>query len=634
LLKRITGLLAGISRQFWGGQEFVTSLLRLFRLIFQHRLYLILAVVCMAGYNVFTAAPAWYIKDIVDALGKGRIPEIEKFAVVGVGIVLIYSLKGFFYFGQSYLMGLVGQRMVYSLRTKLYAHLQKLSFSFFTERPAGDLISRFTSDLLNLQNALKISVAGPLRDIPQIFIFLGILVFRSWELFLVSVIIIPVAFFLISRFGRRNNRLTTERLATFGEMTSLLMETITGIRVVKAFGMEKYEQQRFEAASEELLRKHMRMIAISSYSTPVLEIIGAIAGAAIVLSGGFLIIEGRITGGDFVSFLFAFFMLVEPIKKLNGLNLILNEGIASANRVFELLDVEPEVVDKPGAIHLPPIEKSITVRVNSFSYGKKPEPDLRDIEMEVEAGKVVALVGASGAGKTTLVNLIPRFFDLRDGEILIDGTNIQDVTLSSLRAQIAIVTQEIFLFNDTVRNNIAYGNIDCPMEDIEQAARAANAYDFIMQMPDGFDSVIGQSGFALSGGQRQRLSIARALIKNAPILILDEATSALDSESEIEVQQALENLLANRTTIVIAHRLSTIFRANRIYVLDKGRIVESGKHEELLRKGGQYKKLYEMQFRDVEQLARPQGIRQWWRRIRPDEPTDVAGRRKPDASAL
>lgn len=627
-------LLIGASHRFWGGQKFLTSLLRLFQLIFQHRGYLIMAVACMAGYNVFTAAPAWYIKDIVDELEKGRVPEINKFALVGAGIVLIYSMKGFCYFGQSYLMGLLGQRMVHTLRTRLYAHLQKLSFSFFTERPAGDLIARFTSDLLNLQNALRISVAGPLRDIPQIFIFLAILMYRSWELFLLGIIIIPLAFFLISRFGKRNNRLTTERLATFGQMTSLLMETITGIRVVKAFGMEKYEQGRFEAASEDLLNKHMRTVAIASYSTPVLEIIGAIAGAAIVMTGGFLIINDRITGGDFVSFLFAFFMLVEPIKKLNGLNLILQEGIASADRVFELLDVEPEVVDKPGAQHLAPIQKGISINVERFNYPGKEEATLQGIEMEVKAGDVVALVGTSGSGKTTLVNLIPRFFDLNKGHILIDGVNIQDVTLSSLRAQIAIVTQEIFLFNDSIKNNIAYGNIDCPMEEVERAAKAANAYDFIMAMPDGFDTQIGESGFALSGGQRQRLSIARALIKNAPILILDEATSALDSEAEIEVQEALDNLLADRTTIVIAHRLSTIFRADRIYVLEGGRIVESGSHEELLRVGGQYKKLYEMQFRDVEQLARPGTIRQWWRRIRPDDQSEAQEPDKPDVPAV
>ncbi len=598
----------------------MAGLTRLFRLVLHHRFYLLMAVVCMAGYNLFTAAPAWYIKDIVDEIGRGRVPEIGKFALVGFGIVLIYSLKGVFFFGQSYLMGLVGQRLVFGLRTRLYAHVQSLSFSFFTARPAGDLIARFTSDLLNLQNALKVGIAGPLRDIPQILILLSILVVRSWELFLLSTVMIPIAGLLISRFGRRNTAVTTERLVTFGGMTALLMETISGIRVVKAFGMEKYEQQRFEEANTKLLREHMRSVAISSYSTPILEVIGAIAGATIILFGGFLIIQGRITGGDFVSFLFAFFMLHEPIKKLNGLNLIMSEGIASANRVFELLDVKPEVMDKPGATTLAPIEKGIEVRVNSFRYGTNGRPVLRGIEMSVGHGEVVALVGSSGSGKTTLVNLLPRFFDLQDGEILIDGVNIQDVTLSSLRAQIAIVTQEIFLFHDTIANNIAYGNIDCPMEKIREAARAANAEDFINAMPGGYDTLVGESGFALSGGQRQRLAIARALIKNSPILILDEATSALDSEAEIEVQQALDNLLANRTTIVIAHRLSTIFRASKIYVLDDGKVVECGKHEELLSQGGHYKKLYEMQFRDVPHIMpRPGGMRRWWNRLRPDD---------------
>ena len=490
-------LLVRLFRGFWGGKEYVTGLARLFRLVLRHRFYLLMAVAFMVGYNIFTAAPAWYIKNIVDEIGKGRVPEISKFALVGFGIVLIYSLKGVFFFGQSYLMGLVGQRLVYGLRTRLYAHVQNLSFSFFTASPAGDLIARFTSDLLNLQNALKVGIAGPLRDIPQILILLSILVVRSWELFLLSTVMIPIAALLISRFGRRNTAVTTERLVTFGGMTALLMETIAGIRVVKAFGMEKYEQHRFEKANQKLLREHMRSVAISAYSTPILEVIGAIAGATIILFGGFLIIQGRITGGDFVSFLFAFFMLHEPIKKLNGLNLIMSEGVASANRVFELLDVKPEVMDKPGATTLAPIEKGIEIRVNSFRYGNNDLPVLRGIEMSVGRGEVVALVGSSGSAKTTLVNLIPRFFDLRDGEILVVGVNIQDVTLSSLRSQIAIVTQEIFLFHDTIANNIAYGNIDCPMEKIREAAAAANAEDFINAMPDGYDTIVGESGFAL-----------------------------------------------------------------------------------------------------------------------------------------
>ena len=585
---------------------------RLAKAAARHRTTLLLSLVCMAGYSLFTAAPAWYMKDVVDTLEHGEVPALGRFALVGGGIVLIFALRGVFFYFQNYLMGKVSERIVTDLRSQLFAHLQKLSFSFFAAQPTGDLVSRFTSDLINLQNALRVGVTGPIRDIPLIFVLLGMLVYRSWELSLGTLIILPVALALVSRFARRTKTLTTQRTASFGEMTSLLLETINGIRVVKAFGMEAYEQKRFDAANEELNRKNVKTLRISSYSTPILETIGAIGGACIFLLGGYLIIHHHIGVGDFASYLFLFFTLNEPIKKLNGFNLRIQEGIASATRVYAILDVAPEIADKPGATHLEPIRERLTIEVERFVYDGNEEPALQDVRMEIEAGEIVALVGTSGSGKTTLVNLIPRFFDLKEGRILIDGRNIQDATLSSLRAQIAVVTQDVFLFNDTVASNIAYGNINCPREQIVQAAQAANAHDFILALPGGYDSVIGERGMQLSGGQRQRLSIARALIKNAPILILDEATSALDSESEQEVQIAIEHLLRNRTTIVIAHRLSTIRKAHRIYVLERSRIVEQGRHEDLLRKGGLYRKLYEMQFR--EEPAAPGSARLNWRR--------------------
>ncbi|MBI4081833.1 MAG: ATP-binding cassette domain-containing protein [Candidatus Lambdaproteobacteria bacterium] len=581
----------------------------------------------MIGYNVFTAAPAWYIKDVVDTLEAGQVPGISRFVLIGLGIVLIFTAKGIFYYGQNYLMGIVGQRLIEALRARLYAHMSRLSFSFFTRTSTGELVTRFTSDLVNLQNAISLSISGPLRDIPQIFLLMAILVIRSWQLFLLSMILIPIAFWLISRFGSRTRLLTADRLSTFGQMTSLVVETIQGIRVVKAFGMEKYEQERFERANQELYRKNLKTIHVASYSTPLLEVIGAFAGGAIIMFGGFLIIQGYITAGDFVSFLLAFFMLNQPIRHMNGFMLKLQEGVAAAQRVFELLDTEPEVVDRPGAQTLEPFRGNIQMRVDRFGYKNAGEPALRDVDLTVKAGQVVALVGASGSGKTTLVNLIPRFFELSEGRITIDGQDIQHVTISSLRAQISIVTQEIFLFNDTIANNIAYGNITRPHATIVEAARAANAHDFIMRLPNGYETYIGEGGMELSGGQRQRIAIARALIKDAPILILDEATSALDSESEREVQEAIENLVKNRTTLVIAHRLSTVRKADRIYVLDKGRVVEQGQHRELLRRGGQYKRLYEMQFRDAifpEQSQFP--WQRWWNRLLEREAESVSER--------
>jgi subfamily B ATP-binding cassette protein MsbA len=466
---------------------------------------------------------------------------------------------------------------------------------------------------MTLQNAVRVVVLGPLRDIPQIFMFLGILLYRSWQLFLFSLVIIPIALALINRFGSRTKRLTTQRLASFGEMTTILHETINGIRVVKAFSMEAYERKRFAKANDDVLNRYNRTIRITSYSQPVLETIGALAGAGIIMYGGYLIIHQHITPGDFVSFLLAFFMLNDPIKKLNSFSLTVQEGLAAMERVYALLDIPPQEVDPPDAKALEPIRENLHIQVQRFAYEGVAEPALHEIDLEVKAGQVVALVGPSGAGKTTLVNLIPRFFELKEGAIRIDGVDTRQGTLASLRGQIAIVTQEIFLFNDTVANNIAYGNIDCPREVVIAAAKAAYADRFISELPLGYDTLVGEGGIHLSGGQRQRISIARALIKNAPILVLDEATSALDSESEQEVQKAIAALIQNRTTIVIAHRLSTIRAADLICVLDKGRIAERGGHDELMRRGGLYKKLHDMQFRDMGGAA-PAG-RFPWRRL-------------------
>ena len=629
MFRGLKRLLIFLAQWFWGGKELFAVLTRVARLLLVHRWLLLSGVVCMIGYTVFTAAPAWYIKDLVDAIEKGHIPKMEKFILVAIGIVLIFSLRGLFYFGHNYLIGIMGQRMVSDLRMSLYEHLLKLHFSFFTGRAAGDLISRFTSDLLTLRNSVSLSITGPLRDVPQMLIFIGILFHRSWHLALASFGMVPLAMYMISRFGKRSSQLATLRQESQGELTELLVEAISGIRVVKAFGMERYEEQRFDKANQELLGRQNRSVRITSYSPPMLETLGAIAAAGIFMLGGYLIIQRVITTGDFASFVFAFFLLSDPIKKLNGFALKVHEGLAAARRVFELLDVEPEVIDKPGAIALPAIREGVSIDIDRFTYPGKTEPALQGVHIEVKRGEVIALVGSSGAGKTTLINLIPRYFDVQEGRVAIDGHNIQDVTLKSLRDQIAIVTQEIFLFHDTVAANIAYGKIDCPKERIREAAQAANAHEFIMALPKGYDTQIGEGGMHLSGGQRQRLAIARALIKNAPILILDEATSALDSESEIEVQEAIERILENRTTFVIAHRLSTIRQATRIYVFDHGRVVESGRHDELLERGGQYKKLYEMQFRDLLHPTTGKARfpwQRWWSRPRDGEPPGNAAK--------
>ena len=571
---------------------------RLFDLIAPLKSWVIFSILCMAGYNIFTAAPAYYAKDIVDTIAYGDNPELKQYFLVGLGLMIVFAIKGLFFFGHNYSVGHLVQSLIVKLRQQLFDHLVNLSLTFFTRSKTGDLISRFTNDLQVFQNMLQVGVTGPFRDIPQFFLLLGIMFYRSWQLASVTFILIPIAVFFIQIFGQRNKIAVSKRQISFGGLTSLLVETISGVRVVKAFGMEKYESKRFKAANDDLYKNHMRSVMIDSYSYPIIEIIGAAAGAAIVAYGGYLIINGQITPGDFTSFVISFFMLNEPVKKLNGFNLKLQEGFAAVRRIFDILDVEDEIVTSPDAKKITHFKQEIKLNIKAFHYPEQDVPAVRDFKLSVQKGEAVALVGSSGSGKTTVANLIPRFYDVTRGEVCIDGHDLRDLDLISLRKLIAIVTQDTILFNDTIASNITYGQPDCSKERMYAAARAANAHTFITEQPDGYETVIGEKGGRLSGGQRQRLSIARALVKDAPILILDEATSALDSESEIEVQQAIEHLMENRTTIVIAHRLSTIRNANRICVMENGQIVEHGTHDELLSKEGRYQQLYEMQFQD------------------------------------
>ena len=571
---------------------------RLYDLIAPLKVWVFFSMVCMAGYNIFSAAPAYYAKDIVDAIAYGDNPELKQYFLVGLGMIIVFAVKGLFFFGHNYSVGHLVQSLIVKLRQKLFDHLVNLSLTFFSRSKTGDLISRFTNDLHVFQNMLQVGVTGPFRDIPQFFLLLGIMFFRSWQLAFVTMIIIPIAIFFIQIFGQRNKIAVSKRQISFGGLSSLLVETITGVRVVKAFGMEKYESKRFKDANDDLYKNHMRSIMIDSYSYPIIEIIGASAGATIVAYGGYLIINGQITPGDFTSFVISFFMLNEPVKKLNGFNLKLQEGLAAVRRIFNILDVKDDIVILPNATKLTNFDREISLNIHAFHYPDQDEPAVKDFQLTVQKGEAVALVGSSGAGKTTIANLIPRFYDITRGEISIDGYDLRDLDLVSLRKMIAIVTQDTILFNDTIASNITYGQPDCSNERMYAAAQAANAHKFIAEQPQGYETVIGEKGVRISGGQRQRLSIARALVKDAPILILDEATSALDSESEIEVQQAIEHLMENRTTIVIAHRLSTIRNTDRICVMEKGQIVEQGNHDELLLREGRYQQLYEMQFQD------------------------------------
>ncbi|MBW2075246.1 MAG: ATP-binding cassette domain-containing protein, partial [Deltaproteobacteria bacterium] len=520
--------------------------------------------------------------------------DMRMLKLLPFAIFLLYALRGACYFGQSYLMNYVGHSIIRRLRDKLYVHIQMLPLSFFQKNKTGILMARIINDVNVVKGMVSNAITGVLKDFFTIIGLLVVIFYRDWKLALIAIIIFPLAVIPIVNFGRRLRRLSTRCQEAIGDMSFLLHETFTNNRIVKAFGMETYESRRFFERTFRLFTYEMKAVAVRSISSPVMELLGGIGITLIIWYGGYKVIKGTSTPGTFFSFMAALIMLYEPVKKMSGLNNTIQEGLAAAVRIYDILDTTSDIVEREDAIELESGPHSVVFRNVFFKYDDQMV--LKNINLEVKRGEIVALVGMSGGGKTSLVNLIPRFYDVTEGAILIDGHDIRDMTVASLRSQIGIVTQDPILFNDTVRNNIAYGNPDAIESDIHAAAKAAYAYDFIQGLPDKFDTVVGERGVRLSGGEKQRVCIARALLKNAPILILDEATSSLDSESELAVQRALENLMKGRTTFVIAHRLSTVRHADRIVVIVDGRIVEKGKHEELLALHGEYYKLYEMQF--------------------------------------
>jgi subfamily B ATP-binding cassette protein MsbA len=536
-------------------------------------------------------------EDVVGAILSGS--QTDALLRISVIIIVTFLLKAAFGYAQFFLMNYSEESIIRDLRNRLYSHLHELPLAFFTNERTGGLISRVVSDVMVLNGGISAFFVTSMRQPLLILVYLGLAFAISWKLTLVSLVVFPFTLVVVAWIAltlHRERGVTQERMA---DITATLHETISGVKVVKAFGMEEFETKKFAGNTRAYLRSVLRINRIRDIASPVTEVLSVLAGSVIVWYGGIQVLqETSITASEFLGFLFIIFQIMQPVKELTNVATRIEEATAAAKRIFEILDVRPAITSRPGAARLGGFSRSVEFDDVTFGYDGGA-PVLHGITLSIPRGDVVAVVGPSGSGKTTLVDLIPRFYDPDSGAVRIDGTDLRDLELRSLREKIGIVTQETILFNDTIRNNIAYGLEGCPAAEIEAAARAANAHAFIVSSREGYDTVIGERGVKLSGGERQRLALARAILKNPPILILDEATSALDTESEILVQEAIDRLMTGRTSVVIAHRLSTIQRASTIYVLDRGRIVGRGTHAELIADpAGLYRKLYDLQFRD------------------------------------
>ena len=551
--------------------------------------------------------PDWIVnikEDTVQAFNDfvlvGDKPEI--LIKICLLILTAFILKNIFGYIQSYFMAFVEYASMKDLRDETYSHLHKLPIGYFKSERVGNIISRFTNDVNIIQASISATFSNLIKEPLTLIVFLAIAVSISWQLSLFAFIIVPIASLVIAWIGTKLKKQTVILQAKIADITSILQETISGVKIVKAFGMERFENNRFMNETKSYLKLVLKIVRTRNLSSPITEILSVIIGVVIIYYGGVLVlVDKTLNASQFLGFLFAIFQMMPPIKELGSVNNRIQEASAAADRVFEIIDIEPQIKNKQNALVLNNFNNEIVFKNIFFKYEDSDVKVLDDLNFSVKRGEIVALVGPSGGGKSTLADLIPRLYDPTDGQIFIDGNNIKDITIESLRAKMGIVTQETFLFNTNIAENIAYGLTDYPMEKIIEAAKTANAHNFISEMPQGYKTMIGERGVKLSGGQRQRLTIARALLKNPEIMIFDEATSALDNESEILVQEAIERLMLNRTTIVIAHRLSTIRNATNILVLDKGRIIQQGTHDKLITdEKGLYKKLYEMQFRDNE----------------------------------
>ncbi len=563
----------------------------IWRMIMENRFRLYLAMLCSIAVAASMAAMGYYIEPVVDKIFVDK--DLEKLTLLPIVVLAIFFLKGIGMYGHEYFMNYVGERIIRRLRTDLFNHIMDLPLAFFHTERTGRLMSRITNDVAIVKAMVSTAVTGAFRDAFTIIGLTGVIFYRDWKMALVALVVMPAAFYPVVALGRRVRRVSTGCQESIGELSSFLHEAFTGIKIVKAFGMEPHEKKRFDKKIGGLFKLEIKGVIVRSLSSPIMEFFGGVGIAFIIWYGGSRVISGVSTPGMFMSFLACVMLLYDPVKKLSGMNNALQQGMAAVDRIFDVIEAQSDIQDspEPKPMHI----GSHIVAFEHAHFGYDRDMVLKDINLKVNEGEILALVGMSGGGKSSLVSLIPRYYDVKKGRVLIDGTDIREFAVKDLRREIAIVTQEPILFNDTIRNNIAYGNTSATEEDILKAAQAAYADKFIESFPQGFDTVIGELGGRLSGGEKQRLCIARALLKDAPILILDEATSSLDTESESLVQKALENLMKGRTTFVIAHRLSTIGYANRIIVVVGGQIVEEGTHAELMTCKGEYCKLYQMQ---------------------------------------
>ena len=573
--------------------------LRLLAYIKPYKKRLAAAVVCIimaAGANLYLP---WIIKDMIDDVLMSK--DMLMLNLIAAGILVVMFTRGVFYYGQSYLVSYVGQRVIIDVRSVLFRKFQKMPLSYYDKQQTGTVMSYITNDVSAMQSAIVDNLIELVTESSILIGSLAMMIYLDWKLSLLTLMTIPLVGFAMKIFGRKLKRSSTVIQERAAEITSLLQESISAIRVVKSFVRETYEIKRFEEQNWRNFQAAMKNVKLSSLLTPTVEFLAAIAVTFIVWFGGYEVVNEVITAGELVAFLTYAVNLANPVKRLSRVYAAIQRAMAAADRVFEVMDLDEKITDVPGAKPLPPIKGQVEFKDITFSY-KEGQPALQHISLKAEPGQMIALVGPSGSGKSTIANLIPRFYDVDSGTITIDGHDIRQVTADSLREQIGLVPQETMLFSTTVMENIRYGRLDATDEEVVEAARAANAEEFIKDLPEGYDTKLGERGLNLSGGQRQRLAIARAILKNPRVLILDEATSALDTESEKIVQDALDKLMVGRTSFVIAHRLSTIFNADQIFVVENGHLREHGTHEELLAAGGLYSNLYNIQFRQNEAM--------------------------------